>query len=288
MDGIINLLKPTGMTSSDAVARMRGVLGFKKIGHLGTLDPLASGVLPIAVGKCTRLFDVFLTKQKTYRAFFKFDCETDTLDSYGEIINTSKREVTLEEVKKSAEKFVGKISQIPPQYSAKVVDGRRAYSIARGGDSVVLKPVEIEVYSIEVVEENDGVFTVDMNVSSGTYVRSIVRDMAYDMGVFGYMAGLIRTKSGNFEISDAVTFEELEANKNLMLTPEKVLDFLPSIQITNEEYKKMIDGIHRYDELSDGLHTVFTDEFKGIIKSENSVQKLYLWIKRETGHDENL
>ncbi len=288
MDGIINLLKPTGMTSSDAVARMRGVLGTKKIGHLGTLDPLASGVLPIAVGRCTRLFDVFLTKQKKYRAFFKFDLETDTLDSYGEILNRSNRVVTIEEVKESAAKFVGKISQIPPQYSAKVVDGKRAYSIARGGKSVQLKPVEIEVYNIEVVEESDGVFTVDMRVSSGTYVRSIVRDMAYDMGVYGYMAGLIRLSSGNFEIEDAVTFEELEKNKDLMLSAEKTLEFLPKITITNEQYKKMIDGMHLYEQLEDGLYTIYTDEFKGLAASEKCVQKLYLWIKRETGHNENI
>lgn len=288
MDGIINLLKPTGMTSSDAVARMRGVLGIKKIGHLGTLDPLASGVLPIAVGKCTRLFDVFLTKQKKYRAFFKFDCETDTLDSYGEVLNHSKRQVTLEEVKESAKKFIGKISQVPPQYSAKVVDGRRAYSIARGGSSVVLKPVEIEVFDIAVIEEVNGVFTVDMSVSSGTYVRSIVRDMAYDMGVFGYMAGLIRISSGNFSIENAVTFEELESDKTLIQSPEKVLDFLPKMQMTNEEYRRYIDGFRGTEEKADGLYTVFTDEFKGIIKSEENIQKIYLWVKRETGHDENV
>lgn len=288
MDGIINLLKPTGMTSSDAVARMRGVLGTKKIGHLGTLDPLASGVLPIAVGRCTKLFDVFLTKQKKYRAFFKFDMETDTLDSYGEILHRSKRVVTLSEVKEAASKFVGKISQIPPQYSAKLVDGRRAYSIARGGDSVTLKPVKIEVYNIEVIEENDGVFTVDMQVSSGTYVRSIVRDMAYEMGVYGYMAGLIRLSSGNFSIENAVTFDELERDKNLMIEAGETLKFLPSVQITNEEYKKMINGLHLYLEIEDGLHTIYTDEFKGLLSSESSVQKLYLWIKRETGHDENI
>ncbi len=288
MDGIINLLKPTGMTSSDAVARMRGVLGTKKIGHLGTLDPLASGVLPIAVGRCTKLFDVFLTKQKKYRAFFKFDMETDTLDSYGEILYHSKRVVTLSEVKSAATKFVGKISQIPPQYSAKLVDGRRAYSIARGGDSVMLKPVEIEVYAIEVVEESGGVFTVDMQVSSGTYVRSIVRDMAYEMGVYGYMAGLIRLSSGNFSIENAVTFDELEKNKSLMMEAGKTLEFLPSVYITNEEYKKMINGLHLQLELEDGLHTIYTDEFKGLLVSENNDQKLYLWIKRETGYHENI
>lgn len=287
MDGIINLLKPTGMTSSDAVARMRGVLGQKKIGHLGTLDPLASGVLPIAVGKCTRLFDVFLKKKKTYRAFFKFDLETDTLDSFGEVIGVSQRVVTLEEVKLSAEKMLGVISQIPPQYSAKVVDGKRAYSIARSGNSIELPPSIVEVYSIEVTSEEDGVFTVDMEVSSGTYVRSIVRDMAREMGVFGYMAGLIRLSSGDFQIEDAVTFEDIERDKNLVLTPEKVLDFMPKITMTNKEYRKRIDGLKTNEDMEDGLYAIYTDEFKGILKSEACEQKLYLWIKEETKTDEN-
>ncbi len=268
LNGIINVLKPAGMTSSDAVARIRGVLKEKRVGHLGTLDPLASGVLPIAVGKSTRLFDVFLTKQKHYRAFFDFRYETDTLDSDGVIGNRSDRSVTEDEIREVLPKFIGEIDQIPPLYSAKCVDGTRAYKLARNNVQVELKASRVEIFDIKLLgKHSETCFVLDIHCSSGTYIRSLVRDIAKEMGVFGYMAGLIRLQSGNFHINEAVTFEELEViREKAIVEPEKTLMFLPMVTLENDsDIKYIANGLARIMKIQDGLYRIyFKETFAGL------------------------
>ena len=147
--GFVNIIKPTGMTSSDVVLKVKRILGTKKVGHLGTLDPAASGVLPIAVGRATKFFDYFLSKDKVYVASVIFGIETDTLDSFGKVLNTQSSEVSLEQINSVLYKFIGEIEQIPPKFSAIKINGKRAYDLARESADFEIKPRKINIYSIK-------------------------------------------------------------------------------------------------------------------------------------------
>ena len=278
VNGIINLLKPTGMTSSDGVAKIRGVIGEKRVGHMGTLDPLASGVLPIAIGKATRLFDVFLKKDKKYRGFYDFSATTDTLDSDGVVLNKSNRVVTREEILAVLPKFVGKIKQIPPMYSAKCVNGQRAYQLARQNVEVELKASDVTIYSIDLIDQySENGYVFDIHCSSGTYIRSLVRDIATEMNVYGYMAGLIRLSSGPYKIENSVTFEELEiTRRDSIISPEEALMFLPEIRFTNENSIRLqTNGIKQHVKLPDGDYRLyFVDEFCGLASVTEGLLKI--------------
>ena len=196
MLGFINVYKPSLMTSNAVLAKIKRQYGIKKIGHMGTLDPLAEGVLPIAIGNATRMFDYFLNKQKTYIATFEFGYETDTLDSQGEKIAETNVLPTKDEVLNVLSGFMGKQLQMPPKYSAKNVNGKRAYDLARAGVDFELNPKEIEIFNINLLENNGNTFVFEITCSSGTYIRSIGRDLGYKLNSLATMTKLIRTKSG--------------------------------------------------------------------------------------------
>ena len=220
MNGFINVLKPVGATASDVVVCVKHVLHEKKVGHLGTLDPGASGVLPIAVGQGTRLFNFLTNKVKYYRAFFTFGVTTDTLDSYGEITERSKILPTQEQIASALRQFHGKIDQLPPAYSAISVGGVRSYELARRGVEVELKTRPIEIYSFHLIEQKSpDTFVFDIKCSGGTYIRSLARDLANACGTVGYMSALIRLQSGCFEIKDAVTLDEIRDIKEECILP---------------------------------------------------------------------
>ncbi len=206
MNGFINVLKPVGATASDMVVCIKHILHEKKIGHLGTLDPGASGVLPVAVGLGTKLFDFLTDKTKKYRAFFTFGKTTDTLDSYGNIVLDNCRIPSANQLQAVLNGFKGEFEQIPPMYSAKSVGGVRAYKLARDGIQVELKPRKIKIYDINLVaQKTDDTFILDITCGGGTYIRSIVRDIADKLNTVGYMSGLIRLQSGCFDIEQAYT-----------------------------------------------------------------------------------
>lgn len=218
MNGFVNVIKPVGATASDVVVCLKHVLGERKIGHLGTLDPGASGVLPIAVGLGTRLFDFLIDKEKKYRAFFTFGKTTDTLDSYGEITETSNIIPTEKQLQDVLGAFVGVFDQIPPIYSAKSVGGVRAYKLARNGIDVELKPRRIIINDIKLVAQKDiSTFVLDITCGGGTYIRSIARDIASRLNTVAYMSGLIRLKSGLFDIENAYTLDEIRLLKEKCL-----------------------------------------------------------------------
>lgn len=218
MNGFVNVLKPVGATASDVVVCLKHVLGERKVGHLGTLDPGASGVLPIAVGLGTKLFDFLTDKVKKYRAFFTFGKTTDTLDSYGEITEISDVLPSSEMIKAVLRGFVGGFDQIPPIYSAKSVGGVRAYKLARSGAEVELKPRKIIIYDIQLVaQKTDDTFVFDITCGGGTYIRSIARDVAIALNTVGYMSGLIRLQSGCFDIANAYTLDEVRQLKDKCL-----------------------------------------------------------------------
>ena len=210
-NGIIAVNKPTGMSSSLAVQIVKRTIKPQKIGHMGTLDPLGSGVLLLGVNKGTKLFDEYLNKTKTYRAVFYFGKETDTLDSEGIVINKNQVTVTFDQVKDVCKKFVGEFDQIPPKYSAKKVNGQKAYDLARQGKEFELKTRRVNIYSCEVLYQvAQNTFMFEITCSGGTYIRSICRDIAYSLSTYGTMLAIIRTKCGDFDISQSYTLEEIK------------------------------------------------------------------------------
>ena len=210
MNGVIVISKPAGMTSHDVVNRVRRILGEKSIGHLGTLDPMATGVLPLVAGRMTRLAQFYTSSDKSYEGEIRFGFATDTYDADGEQVGDAcDVQVTLEQVREAAREFVGVIQQMPPAYSAKKIGGVPAYKLARKNKEVELKAVEVEVKAFEIVgvEGDRARFRVD--VSSGTYVRSIAHELGQKLKVGAHLSALTRTKSGEFRIEDAVRLEEL-------------------------------------------------------------------------------
>ncbi len=211
MDGFINLLKPPGMTSSDAVIWARRLLGEKKIGHAGTLDPNAAGVLPLCVGKAARLFDFLTDKRKTYLAETLLGVETDTCDGQGRLVARSDAsDVTDARIDAALERFRGRIRQVPPVYSAIKVKGERLYHAARAGEDVEVPPRDVDVFTIERVSPvRNARFLMRVTCGRGTYIRSLCRDIGRELGTRGSMSFLVREAAGPFEIIRAATVEEL-------------------------------------------------------------------------------
>lgn len=241
MNGFIIVNKPEGMTSSTVVVKARRILDFKKIGHMGTLDPLATGVLPIALGNAARLFDYFIEKKKTYRAGFVFGAATDTLDCTGKITETRLADFSENELLSALQKLTGQIEQIPPAYSAKSVGGVRSYTLARQGIETTLPPKKITVYDFKYLGESGGVYNFEITCSGGTYIRALARDLAALLGTVGHMKTLERTASGIFKIEDAVTLEELGSAKLIPATA--AIADMPVFTVPEEFYKKLCDGV---------------------------------------------
>ncbi len=213
MNGFVNVIKPCGATASDVVVCLKHVLHQKKVGHLGTLDPGATGVLPIAVGSATKLFNFLTDKQKTYRAFFTFGKTTDTLDSYGVVTQTTGIVPALPTLMTAIKHLSGEIEQVPPAYSAISVGGVRAYKLARSGEEVQLKTRKVTVFFFNFVRQSaKDTFVFDITCSAGTYIRALARDLAVLCGTVGYMSALIRTQSGPFLLENAYTLDEIKQN----------------------------------------------------------------------------
>ena len=283
MIGFVNVNKPSGISSSKVVSICKKVFNTKKIGHMGTLDPLAEGVLPIAIGKATRMFDYFLEKHKEYVAEFTFGAITDTLDSEGKILETTDIIPTKDQILNVLPQLMGKINQIPPQFSAKKVNGRCAYDLAREGQIVDLKPKEIEIYNIELLNVEDNKFRFLIECSGGTYIRSIARDMATLVDSKAYMSKLVRTKSGKFSIEKSYTLEQLK-NMNLensLINIEEIFDY-PIINLTTESRKNLLDGkVVKVNENS-GQYFVKCDKILiGIGEVNNSVLKLKTYLEED-------
>lgn len=216
MDGIINIYKEKGFTSHDVVAKLRGILHMKKIGHTGTLDPEAEGVLPVCIGTATRLCDMLTEKVKEYRVVMKFGIATDTEDMTGEIIEELPVFFCEPELKSILPKFIGKQNQIPPMYSAIKVEGKKLYELAREGKVIERKAREIEIYDIllhsVITDDENHVKEAELTVicGKGTYIRSLCRDIGTALGTCACMKTLIRTKSGDFNIENSLTLSQVE------------------------------------------------------------------------------
>lgn len=283
MIGFVNVNKPSGMSSSKVVTALKKIYHISKIGHMGTLDPLAEGVLPIAVGKATRMFDYFLEKHKTYIAEFTFGLATDTLDSEGQVVDASNNIPTRQEIVDVLDKMIGTINQVPPQFSAKKVNGRCAYELARNGQEVDLKPKQIEIYSIKLLDSVDNRFKFEIECSSGTYIRSIARDMAELVNSKAYMSALTRTKSGKFVIEKSFTIEQLkESNlKDVIVGVEDIFDF-PICELSTQETKDLLDGKNIKVNKINGQYFIKCDNILiGIGFVEDSILKLKTYLKED-------
>ena len=261
MLGFINVYKPSGITSNKVISSIKRKFRPSKIGHMGTLDPMAEGVLPIAIGNATRMFDYFLNKQKTYIATFEFGYETDTLDATGNVIKTIESIPSAIQVKEILSSFIGVNSQMPPKYSAKNIDGKRAYDLARLGVDFELKPKDIEIFEFEYMEHSGNSYVFKITCSSGTYIRSIGRDLGYRLNSLATMTKLIRSKSGKFDMADAVTLEDIENSSNiedLLVDVDSVFDY-DSIKLDNENTLKLKNGMTIYSDLLDNYYFVYND-----------------------------
>ena len=241
--GFINIIKPTGMTSSDVVCKIKKKLGVKKIGHLGTLDPAASGVLPLAFGKGTKFFDYFLQKDKIYIADVKFGVLTDTLDSFGKVIEQNEKTIQINEIEEIIPGFVGEIQQIPPKYSAIKINGKKACDIARLGNEVELKPRKITIYSIDLLGEvGKNLFRFKVHCSAGTYIRTLFNDIAERLETIATTPVIIRVKSGSFEINNAVMIDEV--SEDSVMSVEQLFENTPKYELKDESLiKQIVNGV---------------------------------------------
>ncbi|NSW90728.1 MAG: tRNA pseudouridine(55) synthase TruB [Firmicutes bacterium] len=248
MNGLLNVLKPPGMTSFDVVAYLRGILKEKKIGHTGTLDPGAAGVLPICTGRATKVIEYIMNMEKVYRAELTLGISTDTQDSSGNVIAVKKVLVSEQQITQALKSFIGKIYQTPPMYSAVRVEGRRLYEIARGGKSIERKPRKVEIYSINLINIEKNKVLFDVTCSKGTYIRTLCSDIGDSLGCGGHMSFLIRKRAGIFHIESAFTLEEiLQANKNgkmheLFLKVDEIFKNFKSFYLNSLNEKKFKNG----------------------------------------------
>lgn len=283
MIGFYNILKPTGVSSGFVVNKIKRITN-EKVGHLGTLDPSASGVLSIAVGKATKFFDYFLNKDKEYVALAKFGVLTNTLDSDGEILKREDVQVSLEDIKKVLPSLCGKIDQIPPIFSSKNVNGERAYDLARQGKQVVLEPKKVQIYSIKAEKlTQNNLFRIKIHCSSGTYVRSIIRDIAEKMGTVATTVCIIRTRSGKFEISDSITLDELAENPEKHLIKINSILNLPEIELSLLQAKDLFSGKEIMLDRDDGEYLSFYqgEEFS-VLKIENKKATNKIFLSKES------
>ena len=239
MDGVLNIRKEKGYTSFDVVAKLRGILHMKKIGHTGTLDPEAEGVLPVVLGKATKLVDLLTDKQKTYEALLHLGLETDTQDMTGTVLCEKTVEVSEEEVEAVIREFVGEYQQIPPMYSALKVNGKKLYELAREGKTVERKSRKVQIHGIRILEMNLPHVRMEVDCSKGTYIRTLCHDIGEKLQVGGCMEELERTKVGRFLKEDAVTLDEVRQKMEQgegaeLFTPlDQIFAELPAVTVTD-------------------------------------------------------
>ena len=285
MNGILNILKPPGMTSFDIVARVRGLLKTKKTGHTGTLDPMAVGVLPVCLGNATKAIEFMMEKDKLYRAELTLGIITDTQDASGEILEKRDAKCTNEEIEVIIKSFTGQSQQLPPMYSAIKINGRRLYEMAREGITIDRTPRAIEIYYAEIIDikRDNGIKVLfDVHCSKGTYIRTLCADIGEKLGCGGHMSFLLRKRAGAFDLSTAVTLEELKhavdegSAATLLVSSEKVFAGFNSITLEEIQEKKLQNGmvidLAACGGLDEGLTKVYNS--KGIFFALGEITRL--------------
>jgi tRNA pseudouridine55 synthase len=238
IDGIINIYKEKGYTSHDVVAKMRGILKMKKIGHTGTLDPDAEGVLPVCVGKATKLVDLITDKDKTYLAVGKLGVITDTQDMTGKVMKTTQVNTSLSELQNILQSYIGEYLQLPPMYSAIKVDGKKLYELARQGKEIERERRRVIIHDIRFLDynEEEQEFTISVDCGKGTYIRTLIHDIGETLGCGAAMKSLTRTAVGAFKLEAGLKLQELEA----LVKEDKLQPYIVTIEEMFSHYSKLI------------------------------------------------
>lgn len=276
--GMINVYKEKGFTSHDVVAKLRGICKQKKIGHTGTLDPDAVGVLPVCLGSATRLCDMLTEKEKEYIAVCRLGLVTDTQDASGKVLAEKEVNVTSEQLREAVASFLGESMQIPPMYSALKVNGKKLYELAREGKEVERKPRPITVYELELTEERLPEFTMRVKCSKGTYIRTLCHDIGQKLHCGGIMVSLVRTKVGRFSIEEALSLSALQELadtgrlKEAVIPVEAVFEKLPKLTVKETSVKALLNG----NQLKEGevkLQVQSTEEKSGRRQERSTEEK---------------
>ncbi|MDF2567253.1 MAG: tRNA pseudouridine 55 synthase [Oscillospiraceae bacterium] len=275
MNGIICVNKPKDFTSFDVIAKMRGMMKIKRLGHAGTLDPMATGVLPIFVGYATRACDIMPDDTKEYIADFRFGMTTDTQDITGNVLSTQESNIKQHQLLEVLDEFKGEQDQVPPMYSAVRVNGQRLYDIARKGIEIERASRRINVLGLELLsfDEQQQTARIQVSCSKGTYIRTICHDIGQRLGVGATLTELCRTRAGAFLLEDCITLEQAQhladtnSFRRVLLPIEKIFDGLPKINLNEIQSHKFMNGVRLdlnrvYYEDKDGFHAVFDHQGK--------------------------
>ena len=279
MDGIVIINKEKEYTSHDVVAKVKKILNEKKVGHTGTLDPNATGVLPILLGKGTKLSKYLINHNKIYEATLKLGEKTDTADIEGKITeekDVKKENLSQENVTKVLKEFIGKSKQVPPMYSAIKVNGKKLYEYARKGQTIEIKPREIEIYGIELLNINNNEISFKVHCSKGTYIRTLCENIAEKLETVGYMKELKRIEVGEFNIENAITLKELGSKKGkALISIEEFLKDKQLINLNSKKVKLFLNGVNLEFKLEDGIYRIYNEknEFIGTGTIKSNVLK---------------
>lgn len=286
MNGVILINKEKNISSFGVVAKVRKILNIKKVGHSGTLDPEATGLLPILVGNGTKISKYLIEHDKTYIAKLKFGIKTDTADSEGEVIKKDNFKLDKKDEKFYIEifnSFIGKMSQFPPKYSAIKVNGKKLYEYARENKDVEIKAREVEIYSIKIISINYDENEIDFKVScsKGTYIRTLCEDIAEKLETCGYMKELKRTRVNNFKIENSISLEELEINKNneeylknKIISIENIFENKNKINLNERKKELFLNGVKLTHDLKDDIYLVYSNNvFLGLGIVQNKLLK---------------
>lgn len=289
MDGIIVINKPKGITSHDVVYKVKKIFN-EKVGHTGTLDPNATGVLPLLIGQGTKLSKYLIEHDKIYKVRLTLGKKTDSADVEGNVIeerDVDEKSLNTQNIKNVLNSFIGKSKQIPPMYSAIKVKGKKLYEYARKGQTVDIEPREIEIFGINLINIENLSIDFTVHCSKGTYIRSLCEDIAKKLGTIGYMEELERLKVGNFCINDSITIEELDVNKanseffnKHFITFEKHFENINKIILNDKKLSLFLNGVNLLVDLADGIYKVYNNcNFIGIGTVKNNLLKRDIILK---------
>lgn len=271
MDGIILINKESGKTSRDEINSLCHIFNTKKIGHTGTLDPIATGVLVVCLNKYTKLVNILMSLEKEYIAKIKIGIKTDTLDITGNVIEKRKCSTTKEKIEEVLKSFIGIYKQTIPLYSAKKINGKKLYEYARNKESVKLPTNEVEIYDLKLISFENDEITIKCNVSKGTYIRSLIQSICDSLNIIGTMSSLIRTKQGKFDISNSYTIEEVKNGKFKLLKAKDILPY-KKYTLSDLEYKKVKNGNHIFiDSNEENLILTYNDKEVAIYKKSKDM-----------------
>lgn len=294
-DGIINILKPPNMTSHDVVNSLRKILNTKKIGHTGTLDPMAAGVLPICIGNATKISQYLLKDRKRYRCEMILGANTDTQDRWGKIMSTHRVDVDEKDIMDTFDAFKGEIAQVPPMYSALKHKGRKLYELARRGETVEREKRKVFIDELDIIRIQGNRILFDVLCSKGTYVRTLCEDIGNQLGCGAYMSFLLRTQSGRFTLEETVTLEDLKnisiqkIEERFFIPMDYPLVYMPKVKIKTTSGKYLLNGnniylknIESYDDLSLGsmVRLYLEDRFIALGTVKNNQDQVYIDIDR--------